>query len=244
MSINPKFIHTINFHTHNNGKSIIGSLQSKIIKIQGQNDHQHPSMREAISLISSIEFSKNFLNAGKTFVINVIVNGSLIPLDVQQLTSLQCYKERPMIFYFENLKGDFCIYYKDKNSRTLKYLSKITEISIENFFDSEFNFELLLRVLKSKICGNFTGKFIETLISSVPLIEDYRLIDLAVMGNDVLCVRFLQLFDNCLESLGVQSLRLLQHAARSCDGEGFLGIFDLNFDSKEIKTKVSENLNS
>lgn len=236
--LNSKFLQTLNFHQHNNGRTLAGSLTTKVVRIQGPNDLHHPSMREAVDLITSDEFSKNFLRAGKAFVINLVVNGSLIPLDVQQLTSLSCYRDRPMIFHFENVKGDFCIYHKDKKSRSFKYLSKISEISIDDFFNSEFTFELLLRALKSKFCGDFNGKFLETSVNAETLIDDFRLIDLAVMGNDVLCVRFLQLFENCLENLDVQSLRILQHAARSCDVDGFLGIFDLNFDCKEVKNKV------
>lgn len=242
-SINPKYLQTINFYHHNNAQSISGSLTTKIIRIQGPNDLHHPSMREAVNLITTDEFSRNFLKAGKAFVINLVVNGSIVPLDVQQITKLNCFKDRPMIFHFENVKGDFCIYFKDKKSRNFKYLSKISEISIENFFNSEFTFELLLRALKSKFCGNFTGKFYDTSINCESLIDDYRLIDLAVMGNDVLCVRFLQLFENCMENLDVQSLRILQHAARSCDVDGFLGVFDLNFNCKEIKKKVKKSIN-
>ncbi|XP_070505091.1 uncharacterized protein [Chironomus tepperi] len=239
-SINRNFIYTITYSQSESVSCLIGSTY-KAVTISGPDNLSHPSIREAIDLISSEKFSQNFLKAGRAFVINVQCRGSMLPLDPQQLAVLvNSYKDRPMIFYFESQESGFCVYYKDNSA--IKCATNISTISIDEFYNSEFSFELLLRAMRSKFGGNFSETFADLQLNVMPLVDEWRLIDLAVLGNNQLCIRFLQLFENSLESVDNFSIRLLQNAARMCNFESMLAIFDVNFEQKDFGLKINRDL--
>lgn len=239
-SINSKQIFELPFLPHQPADILTGGT-FKIIKISDQNDQNHPTMREAVDFITSENFSCNFLKAGRAFVINVICRGPLLPLNANQLTQLNCFKDRSMIFHFESNDGNCCIYYKDKS--TLKCLTNITEVSIAEFQRSPFSFELLLRALHSNHCGKFNGKLLQTQLDVAPVEEQWRLIYLAVLSNNLLCIRFLMIFENFLASIDNFSINLIQNAVQNCDYDGMLALFDLNFDTqREVKPRVDKKL--
>ena len=238
--INSIFIYNITYSQTESALCLIGST-SKAVTISGPDNLNHPSIREAIDLISSEKFSQNFLKSGRAFVINVQCRGSLLPLDPQQLAVLvNSYKDRPIIFYFESKESGICVYYKDNS--VIKCATNISTISIDEFYNSEFSFELLLRAMRSKFGGNFSEKFADLQLNVMPLVDEWRLIDLAVLGNNQLCIRFLQLFENSLENVDNFSIRLLQNAARMCNFDSMLAIFDLNFEQKDFGLKINREL--
>ncbi|KAL7011023.1 hypothetical protein ACKWTF_014060 [Chironomus riparius] len=238
--INPNFIYTITYSQSESALCLIGSTY-KTVTISGPDNHSHPTIREAIDLISNEKFSQNFLKAGRAFVVNVQCRGSLLPLDPQQLAVLvNNYKDRPMIFYFESHESGCCVYYKDNS--VIKCATNISTIFIDEFYNSEFSFELLLRAMRSKFGGNFSEKFSDLQLNVMPLVDEWRLIDLAVLGNNQLCIRFLQLFENSLDNVDNFSIRLLQNAARMCNFDSMLAIFDLNFEQKDFGLKINRDL--
>ncbi|KAG5667846.1 hypothetical protein PVAND_015815 [Polypedilum vanderplanki] len=239
-SINSKYIIELPYSSDQSANILAGTAY-KLVRISSNDDHSHPTMREAIDLITSETFSTNFLKANRAFVINIQCRGSLLPLNAAQVTQLQCYKDRSMIFFFESKESGFCCLYKDKN--ILKFITNVSKIFIEEFRESEFSFELMLRALRSNYCGKFNGKLLETQLSVAPLDDEWRLIYLAVLSNNLLCIRFLQLFENFLASIDNFSINLLQSAVQSCDYDSLLALFDLNFESqKEMKLKINKKL--
>lgn len=231
-SINPKFILELNYSPNESCECLIGSTY-KVLCIKSTHPDSHPTIREAITLITSDRFSSNFLKAGRAFVINVRCRGGPLPLNPNQLRQLSCYRDRPMVIFIESIDcGSYCVYYREQNS--FKYISNVQTITVSEFCNLKFSFKLLLSALLSKLCGKFTGSLLQTELDVSPPMDELRLIYLAVLSNNHLCIRFLMLFENFIEFIDNYSMTLVQHAARSCDFDAFLAVFDLSFDQKEF----------
>lgn len=131
---------------------------------------------------------------------------------------------KPMIVSFEslmNIKSNAMIY-KDFNKNSFKKVDQA-----EGFKDDEIDFETLLEAFRSGAAGHYNGKLLSTSLD-ISNVTGMNLVEQAVGSNNILCMKFLRLFDSGKDL--IETKTILEIAAKSCDYQGFLALLDLPFD--------------
>lgn len=142
---------------------------------------------------------------------------------------------KPVIISFESKRESKSntILVKEANERSFKKILQCDKLATESFEDGlnvSFDLEILLKALQLKNDGSFNGKLLETLVNFQQSFGDVRLIEHAAFNNNILCLRFLRLFEFDLRTKSDENKKILKIAARSCDFQGFLALLDLPFD--------------
>lgn len=194
------------------------------------------STNDAVKLLLSKAFQDSFDHDGFTFVVVVEVDGDLGDLSLLDV----CYDvQKPMIISFESTTNDSknSIWIKEANEKNFKPIilqngdsfNRNAEEDVNNIL---FSLEILLQMLYNDIGGKFNGKLLETSINMQQKTSaGMRFIDRAVYSNNILCIKFLRLFQDAFDLGEVvnESRNLLKIASRSCDLQGFLALLDLPF---------------
>lgn len=172
-----------------------------------------PSPKEAMEFIISNEtFRRKFLSFGKAFVIVLKCNNfpQFLPSRLAELNCVFEIGERPMIISLE------LDYYKNYNQIYFKPANEAFQYV--NFIDvtQNFNFTSLLNLI---IKNEPTEKLLDLKISNF---ENSELIMCAIQRNDLLCIRFLELF-------GLELELIIESAAKYCNLDGFQALFGFKF---------------
>lgn len=207
-------------------KSIRSSTQ-RVLMIA----NQFSTMDEAMSILMNQSFYENFNKAQYFFVIILEVNDLLEDIETSQLENFSY--EKPLIISFESGQQSL-IYYKEANDcEFVKFEEneKLSEVDFLQEIRENFDLKLLLKALKSKLCGAFNGTLSGISVNPVKCFNSWRLIDHAAHHNNILCLRFLNLFNFNLKMRNEDQKRVLEIAAQYCDSHGFAALLELPIDS-------------
>lgn len=198
------------------------------------------TLDDALEVLANEEFSATFKINKMCFVIVFEIAESFE--NFREFEAL--YKiydtAKPVIISFESQRDSKSntILIKEANERSFKKILQcdkpVTE-SFEDGLDVSFDLGTLLNALQLKNDGSFNGKLLETLVNFQHSFGDMRLIEHAAFNNNILCLRFLRLFEFDLRTKSAENRNLLDIAARSCDFQGFLALLDLPFDCDMAK---------
>lgn len=195
------------------------------------------SSDDAFMLLVNQEFRESFQRDKNCFVIVMEIDDNLKALKEPELFEGAFDTSKPIIISFEStLSCQFnVIYYKEANEKSFnKILRDDQEFwlqeMMEDGFNVSFNLELLLRALQSGSGGSFNGKFLETTLDIKQTAGKIFFINRAAYNNNIMCLKFLRLFEFNLSEPTNENKKLLETAARSCDYQGFLALLDLPFD--------------
>jgi hypothetical protein len=172
------------------------------------------------SLLSDKNF-REFFEAHKTlFVLVIQLEGEIE--NEWDFTQESFVTQKPLIVSIEARESS-SVFYKESFESNLK---KICWWRDDEFFD----FERLIGKLFDGIGGSFNGKLLKTAVDFDRKFEGLRFIDQAVHNNNILCIKFLRLFDFAFED-SQENEKLLEISALSCDSLGYAALLDVPYDS-------------
>jgi hypothetical protein len=131
---------------------------------------------------------------------------------------------RPIIISIESQStSKNLIFYKNANE---SYFNRFNwDLNPQNFC-----FQKLMMKMRSGEWGFYGGEILNSLINDLNSFDNLKLIDQALQANDILCIRFLQLFDPNLRDQNSEGKKPLEYAAQYCNIDGFLAVFGLLFE--------------
>lgn len=191
----------------------------------------------------------NVLNETSVFIVIVnIVDKSFTPPE-SFLKELGDEMKNAMIWQL-NVADETFVFYKEETG-AFKNL-RLEEVTRGFEFSNNFNFETLCKFLKFQpLFGSFNLKILETAVTMEQSFEGMRLIDWAVQNNDLLSLKFLQLFDPDLETRNNNNSRSLEVAAEKGSAECFKILLNIqeqkdaiNSFLKQILSQCTLNKNS
>lgn len=179
--------------------------------------------QQALNFIESEYFKKVFLSYDKAFVIILKCNEVNLTFSHSTLNTLNdTYggESRPFIICLES-----------PNEREICFKTGGEgAFSRVNYRESlEFNFESIMCNLQNGLWGSLGDTFLNTLISFQPHPDGLRIIDKALLRNDHLCIRFLNLFDVKLDEINSFERHAIEYAAMNCDVGGIFALYGLGF---------------
>lgn len=185
--------------------------------------------KTAVSVLLSGGFQNKFATDKFLFVIVFDIDDDLRTFDTNELLGASFDFQKPAIISLESKYDDghhnllFC---KEDGEKSFKEIKWSPETP-----DNSFDIGVLLTTLASNVGGSFNGIFLETTIDFSAELNDMRFIDRAAFNNNVLCLRFLRLFNYNLSTVCNENKKILEFATKSCDVNGFQALLDTPFDA-------------
>ncbi|KAG5679896.1 hypothetical protein PVAND_009432 [Polypedilum vanderplanki] len=165
-------------------------------------------------------------------VANYLQYLNLMQFNPPLILSFECISDKSSsIFYYQNKK-----YHK-------AIINNITEENFLQTIKNEFNFNILLSAIKSKVIGSFYGSFDQMKINIEDFYNQKRLIDYALEQKDEISIKFLQIFDNFdvfKENLKLQTI--LEIAAEKCEEREFKMIIKDEKSLLDFRNRNGRNL--
>lgn len=190
-----------------------------------------------LAYVQSSYFQRSFFTYPRAFII--IINGNR-EVNLEDLEGINRTFGRPIIPNSENLSRPIIICNELVDQSCTIFYRKEEEESFQaiDWNDSqEFCFKQLMHRIRSGLYGNFNGNFLETRVNVSESLNFTRLIDQAFDKNDLLCIRFLQLFDPALNGVNQEGFKPFEYATRSGDIHGFLAAFGVSFELQPFDIK-------
>jgi hypothetical protein len=221
LNCNGRFLPSIEFSDNESGQRVVSILC-------------HTS-DDGINFITSRQFLDSFFSFPYLFVIILrcsVVSDNILTRSWDRLNfAFGAAQEvptrdnpaRPLIISIESTSTSCRNYILYKNASEI-YFRNVNWMSNSDQF-----FENLMYNLKTNLWGSFNDELLNTLINDHQSFTKLRIIDQALLSNNLLSIRFLQLFDPNLRTCNDNNIKPLEYAAQNCNVHGFLAIFGLAF---------------
>lgn len=225
---------------------IIPGVEIQIIKTLNYNDPFQPAneLRDTDSAFKIVQINYETTDRGLAYIISqqfqfsfftyqrafvIIIDGDRggNPDDLEGISRIFGRQNlpRPIIICIQPSDKECTIFYRNPNE----------DFQVINWNDARtFCFKKLLCRIRRGEFGEFNGKFLETQVNNSESFDFKRLIDQALASNDLLCIRFLQLFGPDLNIQNQAGFKPLEYAAQYGDDDGFLAVFGLSFQLQSI----------